>query len=116
KGEVTLSNLVSKAGRCYGATVCLYLEYTEDGTPISGEVKFKERSPNEGITSLKCPSCGKLLRKTDWGFACSGRKDGCHFSIGEICGHTFTEEEAAALLSDGTTGLLKGLRSKKGES
>lgn len=53
-------------------------------SPISNNPCFQKEDKN--LTDLKCPVCGKNLRKFDWGYACSGFKKGdehcCNFHIG----------------------------------
>lgn len=65
--------------------------------------------------SLICPICKKPLREFDWGFGCSGYRDGCKFSVRkEICGKKLTKAQVTALIKNGKTGLIKGFKSKAG--
>lgn len=113
KGEVSLTGLLSKAKKRYDATICLNMQYDDNQKPISCELKFKERQ--DEATSLMCPTCGSNLMKTAWGFRCSRHDEGCKFSIGEVCGHKFTEEEVRVLLRDEKIGPIQGLKSKAGK-
>lgn len=63
-----------------------------------------------------CPQCGKEIRKMEWGFGCSGYRDGCTFSIGKICGKKLTENQVKVLLSKGKVGPLSGFKRKDGSS
>lgn len=65
------------------------------------------------VMACTCPVCGKPMLKQKWGYGCSGYKDGCRFSIGEICGKKLTESQVNKLLTTGNTGLIKGFFSKK---
>ena len=66
---------------------------------------------------LKCPLCGKPVRTLDWGYSCSGYKEGCKFSINKkIADKTITESQAIALCQKGKTTLIKGFKSKSGNT
>lgn len=73
--------------------------------------KFEDKAPKE--TELQCPICNKALNKMEWGYGCSGYKEGCTFSLGKISGHMLTEDEARKLIK-GKKISLKGLKSKTG--
>lgn len=65
-----------------------------------------------------CPICGGTMTTTPFGFGCSNYKQdktGCRFSIGAIAGRRLTEEEACALLKNGTIPLVHGFKSKAGK-
>ena len=62
---------------------------------------------------LKCPLCGKPLKKHDLGYGCTGYKEGCKFSINKkIADKTITENQVIALCQKGKTTLIKGFKSK----
>lgn len=63
-----------------------------------------------------CPSCGKPVRKTNWGYGCAGYKDGCKFTIGTICNKKISAAQAKQLIENGRTGVIKGFKSKAGKS
>lgn len=65
------------------------------------------------IMSCTCPICGKPMLKQKWGYGCSGYKEGCKFSVGEICGKKLTEPHVNRLLTTKDSGLIKGFVSKK---
>ncbi len=61
-----------------------------------------------------CPLCGKEVRRTSFGYGCSGYKDGCKFSVnGVICGRVISLSNMRKLLLDGTTYLIQGFVSPK---
>lgn len=62
--------------------------------------------------SCSCPICGKPMVKQNWGYGCSGYRDGCKFSIGTICGKKLTSAQVNKLLSTKDSGLIKGFVSK----
>ena len=61
-----------------------------------------------------CPLCKKPVRKTKFGYGCSGYKDGCKFSIGQIAGKSLTEKQVETLLSGKQTAKIKGFKKKDG--
>lgn len=66
--------------------------------------------------SLKCPLCGKPVRKLDWGYSCTGYKDGCQFRInGTISGKKITENQVVMLCKNGRTMIIKGFKKKSGD-
>lgn len=66
--------------------------------------------------TLLCPLCGKELRKQKWGYGCSGYKEGCKFSVGEICSKTITDSQVKALVTKGKTSVIKGFKAKSGKT
>ena len=80
----------------------------------NAEKKVKFEFPEQ----LCCPICKKRLLKGEYGWFCSGKKDGCSFSISsEICGKKITEAQVVRLCEKGKTTLIKGFKKKndKGE-
>ncbi len=71
---------------------------------------------SENDAKLICPLCQKKLNKFKWGYGCSGRSDGCNFSVGEICGKKITESQVIALITKGKTSVIKGFTSKAGKT
>ena len=65
---------------------------------------------------LKCPFCGKPMRKWDKGYSCTGYKSGCQFTIrSEICGKKLTDAQIAAICEKWQTGVIKGFVGKSGK-
>jgi len=61
-----------------------------------------------------CPVCGKVVRRTTFGYGCSGYKDGCKFSVnGVICGRVISMSNIQKLLKDGETYQIEGFVSPK---
>lgn len=95
-----------------------YIAYIKEKT--AEWYKIVAESETQTFTSqteqqLKCPFCGKPLIKFDWGWSCTGYKDGCKFHISKkIASKTITEKQAILLCQKGKTTLIKGFKSKKG--
>lgn len=66
---------------------------------------------------MKCPVCGKQIRKTKFGYGCSGytkEGDGCKFAFSNpLCGVKLSEKVIRQLIEEGRTGLIEGFKSKK---
>lgn len=61
-----------------------------------------------------CPLCGKEVRRTSFGYGCSGYKDGCRFTVKmKILGKLISKETVSALLKEGRTPVLSGFISNK---
>ncbi len=64
-----------------------------------------------------CPLCGKDVLKSRYGYACSGYKEGCKFSIGGvICKRVISKRNAELLLQTGKTSEIQGFISKAGKT
>ena len=62
-----------------------------------------------------CPICGKKINTFDWGYGCSGYKEGCKFRVSKnICGKKISENHIAMISKKGETNLIKGFKSKSG--
>ncbi len=63
----------------------------------------------------RCPLCGREVRRTRFGYGCSGyRENGCRFTINlEICGKVLALQDIRRLLETGSTGSLDGFLSKR---
>ena len=61
-----------------------------------------------------CPLCHRPVRRTSFGYGCSGYKDGCKFSAKmRILAHTVTLSDMKALLETGKTPLIEDFISQK---
>ncbi|MDQ2844631.1 MAG: type I DNA topoisomerase [Acidobacteriota bacterium] len=82
------------------------------GTPV-----LLSRRPEE--PGLPCPKCKEGAVRKPKGqtfFGCSRYKDGCTYNISaQIAGKNITDTHAAALISKGRVGPLKGFTSKAGK-
>ena len=88
-----------------------------------GEVfKIKTTTPETdtddgffGDVAGKCPICGELVRRTSFGYGCSGYKEkGCKFAVSNvICGRVISLENVKKLLETGKTYKIQGFTSPK---
>ena len=73
-------------------------------------------SSESAESSMLCPVCGKPLVKRNWGWGCSGYKDGCKFSISlTIAGKKLTDRQVETLIKKRKTNVIKGFKSKAGK-
>ena len=79
-----------------------------DAAPVTEQLKTAEQ-PKEAIP---CPVCHKPMKAYDWGYGCSGYKEGCKFSVGTICKKKLTENQLKKLVTERDTGLISGFKSK----
>jgi len=62
----------------------------------------------------KCPLCGSTVTRTKFGYGCSGYREGCKFSTGNvICGKVISVDNMKKLLESGSTELISGFVSKR---
>lgn len=67
-----------------------------------------------GDIAGKCPVCGRDVVRSRYGYACSGYRDGCKFSISNvILGRTISLSNVKKLLETGTTYNIEGFVSKR---
>ncbi len=95
------------------------IKQTTDWCNILKESKGTVKTPSSygASSSLACPLCGKPLRKLNWGWGCSGYKDGCRFGINAaIAGKKLSDAQVKSLVEKGRTSELKGFKSKAGKS
>ena len=65
----------------------------------------------------KCPLCGKDVVRYKTGYACSGYKEGCEFSVyGFICKRVISKVNMQMLLGNGRSSKIKGFISKTGKT
>jgi len=90
-----------------------------------GEVFAKKALPPEedfddgflGDDLCACPFCGGRIRRTKFGYGCSGYKEGCNFTVNRvICGRVISKENIRMLLENGKTSKIKGFISKNGKA
>ena len=64
-----------------------------------------------------CPLCGQPVIATRKAYSCSGRKEGCSFAIWkETGGKKISPVQAKKIIAKGRSDLIKGFKSKKGNS
>ncbi len=62
----------------------------------------------------KCPLCGSNVKRTKFGYGCSGYAEGCKFSVNNvICDRVISTVNMKKILEEGTTPELKGFVSQK---
>ncbi len=62
----------------------------------------------------KCPLCGKDVKRTRFGYGCSGYREGCKFSVSNlICNRVISVENIRKILENGSSELISGFVSKK---
>lgn len=77
--------------------------------------KFSLDFGQEMDDSLKCPICGKPIRKGSKNWYCSGYKEGCHFNVWfNTYGKKMTEKNLKDLIEKGETGVMSGFKYKDG--
>ncbi|MBO5930135.1 MAG: topoisomerase C-terminal repeat-containing protein, partial [Clostridia bacterium] len=88
---------------------------------ISAVFEKKETTPEldtdngfVGDVAGKCPLCGGEVRRTSFGYGCSGYQEGCKFAIsGVICDRVISMSNVKKLLADGETYKIEGFVSPK---
>lgn len=110
KGRTGLiKGFTSKSGKKFNAYLVIDSE--------TKAVKFDFLSDRE--REMVCPICGKVMRKSKYGYICSDfsrNGDGCDFAVNtEICKKKITEAQVAELLKNGRTGVITGFKSKAGK-
>ncbi|MDO5149850.1 MAG: DNA topoisomerase [Oscillospiraceae bacterium] len=69
-----------------------------------------------GDTAGKCPLCGREVRRTKFGYGCSGYREGCKFAVsGVICQRVISLSNVRLLLSEGRTAKINNFISKNGK-
>lgn len=87
--------------------VSVYFEQIKKAMPVSSAPTVKGK--------YVCPFCGRTLREFNWGYACTGYKSGCSFTVGkEIAHKKLTEKQMEKLLTEGKTNVIKTLKNKNG--
>ncbi len=67
-----------------------------------------------GDEAGKCPLCGEPVRRTKFGYGCSGYKNGCKFALSNvILERVISLENVKSLLKTGKTSKIEGFVSKK---
>jgi DNA topoisomerase-3 len=63
-----------------------------------------------------CPLCGKAVKRGQYGYHCSGYRDGCSFQVGlVICQRVLSAANMKQLLQTGKTAKISGFISKAGK-
>ncbi len=105
-----VSGLTSKKGSKFDAEFI----WNDDKTGTVMKFPDKGSAPAAKECDFVCPKCGKNL--IDKGRTISCDED-CGFVFWKsACGKTFTDKQIESFFTKGTTGLIKGLTSKKGST
>lgn len=96
---------------------------SKTGKEIAEKTKAKKDETDhqqvEGRVKLGlCPRCGGDVIEGKKGYGCSNWKKGCNFVVWKkpICGKVLTNAQMKSLLKKGKTSLIKGFKSKNGQS
>lgn len=81
----------------------------------SKETVMDQNQTKRNQLDIMCPVCGAPLLQFKWGYGCSEYRNGCKFSIGEICGKMLTQNQVKTLLSKEKIGPISGFKSSKGQ-
>lgn len=82
-------------------------------------VSRKEKNSKSSEQTLgNCPKCGGEVIEGKKGFGCSNWRKGCAFVLWKtpICGKILTPHQVRQLIKTGKTPLIKGFKSKSGQS
>lgn len=91
----------------------------EIGEVFAGKTLPPEEDFDDGFLGddiCACPFCGGRIRRTKFGYGCSGYKEGCNFTVNRvICGRVISKSNILLLLEQGRTSKIKGFISKNGK-
>ena len=107
KGEVTgeIRDFRSRAGKTFSAR----LKMDEDGKAV---FVFPDQADSED--GMKCPVCGKAIRRNQKAWCCTDRE--CGFVIFDsLAGHSFSEEEKRSLVEGALIGPFTDFVSRAGK-
>lgn len=114
KGEAKLEDFLEKVYATIGKWCNIIAKDTGGKKNALSNNKNTKEAPKED--DLICPSCKGVVRKMSWGWGCSEYKSGCKFSIsGTIAGKKITDSQIKKLIAKGSTGVIKGFKSNKGD-
>ncbi|MBQ8276058.1 MAG: topoisomerase C-terminal repeat-containing protein [Clostridia bacterium] len=103
----------------WGVKAGLYLAEQEIAAVFNRTVQSPELDTDDGVIGDavgSCPLCGREVRRTKFGYGCSGYTEGCKFGFHNvICGRTVSLVHASQLLTDGRTAKISGFKSKNGK-
>ena len=85
---------------------------------FSGSQMISEDADDGFIGDIagKCPLCGQEVKRTKFGYGCSGYREGCKFAVsGIICQRVISLSNVRLLLSEGRTAKINNFISKNGK-
>ncbi len=101
----------------YQETVETYVRKGIDKIKATDDIKTGVKAAVDAA-NLKCPLCGKPVRRSKIGYGCTGWKkegDGCNFTLwSKQFGKELTEAQMKQLLEKKKTGIIKGFQKKAG--
>ena len=104
----------------WGVKAGVYLAEQEIAAVFNRTAQPPELDTDDGVIGDgvgSCPFCGKEVRRTKFGYGCSGYTEGCKFGFHNvICGRTVSLAHASQLLTEGRTAKISGFKSKNGKS
>ena len=110
RGEVKHTIFLDQVSSFINSFVC---ETKAHYSPEKSKEIFKSERENIGI----CPKCNNKVAIYPKSYSCENWKKGCDFRIwNKIAGKAITKAQARKLLNKGKTDLIKGFKSKGGNS
>ena len=105
RGEITVSDSVRLATKEIAE---VFAPKAPDSIIEKNDIGFM------GDVAGKCPICGCDVVRTNFGYGCSGYRDGCKMAISfNICGAVISLKNASKLLNEGITDTIDSFYSKK---
>lgn len=90
------------------------ISFVKDTVKELKDADIKKTIMAKNCTDIACPNCGKNLILGKFGYFCSGKNDGCTFSVSnEICGKKISEKYVKMLSKDKVTSVITGFVSPK---
>lgn len=110
----TLRGFKAKSGKKFDA--CLMLAWEQENDRLSLRFDF-ENVEAKRVRDAVCPQCGGAMLVSSFGYVCEHRErngeGSCNFSIGKIAEKDLSEAQLRELLTKGTTGTIRGFKSKR---
>ena len=105
RGEMSIDESINLAKR----EISEMMAFTSDPPETDTDYGFMGDDVGE------CPLCHGKVRRTTFGYGCSGYRDGCRFSVNlTICKRIISKKNMQMLLATGKTSKIKGFISKSG--
>ena len=105
RGEITINDSVNLATKEIAE---VFAEKDENSPYAKNDIGFM------GDKVGSCPLCGKDVVRTNFGYGCSGYRDGCKFAVSfKICGATISVGNVSKLLTTGFTDKIDTFYSQK---
>lgn len=106
RGESPVFHMISKQGRAFDAKIVI------DAEKRKMSLEFSDSGASHPEIGVPCPLCGSKVSPGRYGWRCTN--DACTVSIPyEMLGVPVPKEEAEKILTQRTSGLFHGFKSKK---